>query len=76
MMKLGEKATYKNLLNKIYIDILWRDKSVHFRKLKKKKKIRLMPTLKIIAVHNAFAYGSSEGGKGVSPKKISPFEQT
>ena len=35
MMKQGEKAIYKNLLNKIYIDTLWRDKSVHFRKLKK-----------------------------------------
>ena len=45
-------------------------------KIKKKKNFRLMTTLKIIAIHNAFAYGSSEGGKGVSPKKISPFEQT
>ena len=35
-----------------------------------------MTTLKTIAIHNPFAYGSPEGGKGVSPKKISPFEQT
>ena len=35
-----------------------------------------MTTLKTIAIHNPFAYGSSEGGKGVSHKNIFPFEQT
>ena len=76
MIKQGEKAIYKNLLNKIYIDTLWRDKSVHYRKLKKKLIFRSMTTLKTIAIHNPFAYGSSEGGKGVSHKNIFPFEQT